>query len=69
MIRMNTETIIAMVSENMRVASVRTLSMVSTSFPKRLMIRPNGVVSKKDIGARRTRSYARCSMVLLALVP
>ena len=34
-----------------------------------MVIRPSGVVSKKDIGARRTRYIARFIMTLDAFVP
>lgn len=33
------------------------------------MMRPSGVVSKKDIGARSVRVIARFSITLLAVVP
>ena len=66
---MNTEVIIAKVKKYILIASVRLLSMVSTSREKRFVIRPRGVVSKNDIGARSTRVIARLSMTLLALVP
>lgn len=38
-----------------RIDSVRLLSITSISLEKRFIIRPRGVVSKKDIGARRMR--------------
>ena len=68
MIRTNTDTIIVRVMKYILIASVRLLSMESTSLEKRFVMRPKGVVSKKDIGARRTLRIARCSIVLLALV-
>ena len=49
--------------------TVRLLSIMSTSFEKRLVMRPKGVVSKKDIGARSTRVMARFIITLLAVVP
>lgn len=39
------------------------------SLENRFVIRPRGVVSKKDIGARRTRNMARFNITLLARVP
>jgi hypothetical protein len=39
------------VLQNIRRASPSMLSSVSTSLANRFMIRPSGVVSKKDIGA------------------
>lgn len=42
---------------------------MSTSLENRLVIRPKGVVSKKDIGALSTRLMARFIITLLAVVP
>lgn len=69
MIRIKTEQIMARVRKYMRIASVKLLSIVSTSLEKRFVIRPRGVVSKKDIGALSTRVMALFSMTLLAVVP
>ena len=69
MIKANTDVIIANVKRYMRMASDKLLSITSTSREKRLVIRPSGVVSKKDMGARSARVIARLSIVLLALVP
>ena len=66
---MKTEVIMAKVKKYILTASVRLLSMVSTSRENRLVIRPSGVVSKKDMGARSTRVIARLSITLLAVVP
>jgi hypothetical protein len=66
---MKIDVIIAIVRRYMRIASVRKLSMVSTSLEKRLVIRPNGVVSKNDIGALSTRVMALFSITLLDFVP
>ncbi len=52
-----------------RIDSVRLLSIMSISLDKRFIMRPRGVVSKNEIGARRTRCIARRSMRLLASVP
>jgi hypothetical protein len=57
------------VRKYIRIASVRLLSMISMSFENRFVMRPNGVVSKNDIGARRVRLTARLSITLLAVVP
>lgn len=43
--------------------------MISTSLENRLVIRPRGVVSKKLIGARKTRVMALFSITLLDRVP
>jgi len=51
------------------IASVKLLSITSTSFENRLTIRPRGVVSKKDIGARRVLFIAFDIIRLLASVP
>jgi hypothetical protein len=68
-IRQKTEVIMARVKKYILMASVKLLSITSTSREKRFVMRPRGVVSKKDIGARRTRVTACRSMVLLAFVP
>jgi len=65
----NTALTMASVKKYMRIASVRLLSITSTSREKRFVMRPRGVVSKKDIGARRTRVTASRSMTLEELVP
>ena len=69
MIRMKTDITIASVKKYIRIASVRLLSKVSTSFANLFVILPRGVVSKKDIGARNTLFIACCKRVLLDLVP
>jgi len=69
MIKMKTDTTMASVKKYIRIASVKLLSIVSTSFANRFVILPRGVVSKKDIGARRTLLMACCKRTLLALVP
>lgn len=61
--------IIPIVKKYMRIASVRKLSIVSTSLENRFVMRPRGVVSKKDIGARSVRVIARFSITLLDVVP
>ena len=66
---MNTEVIIAKVKKYILIASVRLLSIISTSLANLLVIRPSGVVSKKLIGALSTRVIARFNMILLARVP
>jgi hypothetical protein len=63
------EIIIAKVMKYMRIESVIVLSKTSISLLKRFVIRPSGVVSKNDMGARRTRVIARCSIVFPASVP
>jgi hypothetical protein len=57
------------VKKYMRIASVRKLSMVSTSLENRFVMRPSGVVSKKAIGARSVLVIARFSITLLDVVP
>lgn len=57
------------VSMYIRIASVRLLSIVSTSLEKRLVMRPSGVVSKNDIGALSVRVMALLSITLLDFVP
>lgn len=52
-----------------RNASVRLLSIVSTSLVKRWRIRPKGVVSKNAMGARRICHMALLDIVRLAAVP
>jgi hypothetical protein len=52
-----------------RNASVKLLSMISASFENRFVMRPSGVVSKNDIGARKVRLIADWSITLLAFVP
>lgn len=69
MIKLKIEMIIARVRVYILKASVRLLSITSTSREKRFVIRPRGVVSKKEIGARRARVIARVNIVLLAFVP
>lgn len=69
MISPNTDVIIAKVNRYILIASVRLLSMTSTSREKRFVMRPRGVVSKKDIGALSARVIARFSIFLLAVVP
>ena len=69
MIKPKTERIIAMVNRYILMASDKLLSMTSTSRENRFVMRPKGVVSKKDIGARSARVIALFNMVLLALVP
>jgi len=69
MISANTDKIIARVRKYILIASVKLLSITSTSREKRFVILPSGVVSKKDIGARSVRVMARLSIFLLALVP
>ena len=69
MMRTKTPEIMANVIKYIRMASVRLLSMVSMSLAKRLVIRPRGVVSKNDIGARITLRIESRSMCLLAWVP
>ena len=69
MIKPKTDKIIAKVSIYILIASVKLLSMTSTSRENRFVIRPSGVVSKKDMGARKVRVMARLSIFLLALVP
>lgn len=69
MMRAKTLIIMAAVRRNMRIESVSWLSMTSISLEKRLVMRPRGVVSKKDMGARRTLCMAWCSMTLEASVP
>ena len=69
MIRMKTDMIIDIVMKYIRIESVRLLSITSMSLENRLVMRPSGVVSKNDIGARRTRLIARWSMTLPAWVP
>ena len=69
MIKEKTAKICAMVKKYILMASVKLLSMTSTSREKRLVIRPRGVVSKNDIGARSARVIARLSILLLAVVP
>ena len=66
---MKTALIMAKVKKYIRIASVKLLSIVSTSREKRFVIRPRGVVSKKDMGARSTRVMAWLSMNLLEVVP
>jgi hypothetical protein len=63
------EMIMARVKKYMRIESVIVLSRTSISLLNRFVMRPSGVVSKKDIGARSTLVMARWSMVLPALVP
>uniref|UniRef100_A0A182M6X0 Uncharacterized protein n=1 Tax=Anopheles culicifacies TaxID=139723 RepID=A0A182M6X0_9DIPT len=46
----NTPMTLNNINNQARIVAGRMLSTTSTSFEKRLMIRPNGVVSKKDIG-------------------
>jgi hypothetical protein len=65
----NTDIIIAKVKRYILIASVRLLSMTSTSRENRFVMRPRGVVSKKDIGALRARVIAVFSILLLAVVP
>lgn len=60
---------LAKVKKYIRIASVRLLSMTSTSFEKRLTMRPMGVVSKNDIGALSVFPIAFCISTLLLLVP
>lgn len=69
MISAKTDVIIASVKKYILMASVRLLSITSTSREKRFVIRPSGVVSKKDIGARSARVIALLSILLLAVVP
>jgi len=69
MMSAKTDVIIASVKKYILMASVKVLSITSTSLENRFVIRPNGVVSKKDIGALRARDIARLSMLLLADVP
>jgi hypothetical protein len=61
--------VLATVKRYIRIASVRLLSIMSVSFENRFVIRPRGVVSKNDIGARRVRFIARLSITLLEVVP
>jgi hypothetical protein len=53
------EMIMARVKKYMRIESVIVLSRTSISLLKRFVIRPRGVVSKNDIGARSTLVMAR----------
>lgn len=69
MMSAKTERIEATEKKYMRMASESELSMTSTSRENRLVMRPRGVVSKKDMGARKTRVMACLSMCLDALVP
>ena len=69
MINMSAEMKVVIVTTKVRIASVRSLSMTCMSVERRSVMWPVGVVSKKDIGARRTRVRAFKRMVLLALVP
>lgn len=69
MISANVAAIIPIVKKYMRIASVRKLSIVSTSLENLFVIRPSGVVSKNDIGARSVRVIALLSITLLAVVP
>jgi hypothetical protein len=69
MISPKTDMIIAKVMRYILIASVRLLSMTSTSRENRFVMRPRGVVSKKDIGALRARVIAVFSILLLAVVP
>ena len=67
--RMKIDVIIPIVKRYMRMLSVRVLSMVSTSREKRFVMRPRGVVSKNDIGARKVRMMAALSITLEDFVP
>ena len=69
MIKAKTDVIIAKVRRYILKASDRLLSITSTSREKRLVIRPRGVVSKKDMGALSARVIARFNITLLAVVP
>src|SRR3569833_4547003 len=69
MMRMKTPMMLPMLMKYMRMAALRVLSMTSTSRLKRLVMRPSGVVAKKDMGARSTRLMACRSIVLDAVVP
>lgn len=69
MMSANTDRMLATEKKYMRIASESELSITSTSREKRLVIRPSGVVSKKDMGARKTRVTAFFNMCLDALVP
>jgi hypothetical protein len=69
MIRPNTPSSVLRTIKYCRNASVKLLSIVSTSLVKRCMMRPSGVVSKKDMGARRICHMASLDMVRLAAVP
>lgn len=53
------EMIMAKVMKYILIESVMVLSNTSMSLLKRFVMRPSGVVSKNDIGARRTRVMAR----------
>ena len=61
--------IMARVMKYILIESVMVLSRTSISLLKRFVMRPRGVVSKNDMGARRTRVMARCNIVLPASVP
>ena len=51
------------VPSQIRIVNGMLISMVSTSRDSRLMMRPSGVVSKNDIGARNTAlSKSRCKI-------
>lgn len=66
---MKTEIIIPNVKKYIRIASVKLLSIVSTSLEKRFVMRPRGVVSKKLIGALNALVIARFNITLLDTVP
>lgn len=66
-LRKLTPKVIAM---NIRRTCGRTLSQTSTSFEKRLRIRPSGVMSKNVIGSRMTAlSRMECIPLAAAIVP
>jgi hypothetical protein len=69
MISPKTDIIMAKVNKYIRIASVRLLSMTSTSRENRFVIRPRGVVSKNAIGALSARVIAVFNILLLAVVP
>lgn len=66
---MTYEMIMARVMKYILIESVIVLSSTSISLLKRFVMRPRGVVSKNDMGARSTRVIARWSIVLPASVP